>query len=120
MVSLFTITIYRFNHPIEVKKRRREMLTNGAVAEGAAGDVGVVKDFEFARNELAIAQNARYHHDIPGTISLQQSFLVFSLIKSHKTFCYYTFDLFYCIVFCFVDILHSFYFISNIVVYFDS
>lgn len=47
----------RLNHPKEV--RRRKMSTSAA-PEGSNQEPVVVKDFEFARNELAQAQDARW------------------------------------------------------------
>jgi len=49
---------YRLNHPIESKKRKQQ-LGHGQANEGGTGDIAAVKDFEFARNELAQIQNAR-------------------------------------------------------------
>jgi len=46
----------RLNHPKEVKRRK---MSSSAAPEGSNQEAVVVKDFEFARNELAQAQDAR-------------------------------------------------------------
>ena len=51
--------MFRLNHAIEVGRRRAEQLQEGVVAEGVSPEAIVIKDFEFARNELAQVQNAR-------------------------------------------------------------
>ncbi|XP_068734565.1 kinesin-like protein KIF14 isoform X1 [Montipora capricornis] len=57
---------FRLNHPIEVKKRKKVSVSNStesgsSTERGVAAETAstVVKDYEFARNELAQAQDAR-------------------------------------------------------------
>ena len=52
------VPYFRLNHPIEVKKRKKEIKQGGGT-EGINPESVGTKDFEFARNELAQAQNAR-------------------------------------------------------------
>lgn len=47
----------RLNHPIEVKKRKMSKIV---APEGSTPEAAVIKDFEYARNELAQVQDARY------------------------------------------------------------
>lgn len=49
----------RLNHPIEVKKRRKTSVKGKSSESGTTEAAVVVKDYEFARNELAQAQDAR-------------------------------------------------------------
>ena len=48
---------YRLNHPVELKKRRKN--SQSVVAESGDPEIAVAKDYEFARNELAQAQDDR-------------------------------------------------------------
>jgi len=45
------------NHPVELKKRRKT--SQSVVVESGDPEIAVAKDYEFARNELAQAQDAR-------------------------------------------------------------
>lgn len=57
LISLSIAYHYRLNHPVELKKRRK---TSQSVAvESGDPEIAVAKDYEFARNELAQAQDAR-------------------------------------------------------------
>ncbi|KAM7447173.1 the TRAFAC class myosin-kinesin ATPase superfamily [Porites harrisoni] len=53
---------FRLNHPVELKKRRK---TSQSVAvESGDPEIAVAKDYEFARNELAQAQDARLQAEL--------------------------------------------------------
>lgn len=52
---------FRLNHPKEVKKRK---MSKSEAPEGNTPEAAVLKDFEFARNELAQAQNARLQAEL--------------------------------------------------------
>ncbi|RMX47546.1 hypothetical protein pdam_00019081 [Pocillopora damicornis] len=52
---------FRLNHPKEVKKRK---MSKSEAPEGSSPEAAVLKDFEFARNELAQAQNARLQAEL--------------------------------------------------------
>ncbi|KAL9988342.1 hypothetical protein ACROYT_G002777 [Oculina patagonica] len=52
---------FRLNHAKEVKKRK---MSKSAAPEGNNQEAAVIKDFEFARNELAQAQDARLQAEL--------------------------------------------------------
>ncbi|XP_074614854.1 kinesin-like protein KIF14 [Acropora palmata] len=55
---------FRLNHPIEVKKRRKTSVKGKSSESGITEAAVVVKDYEFARNELAQAQDARLQAEL--------------------------------------------------------
>ncbi|XP_015758599.1 PREDICTED: kinesin-like protein KIF14 [Acropora digitifera] len=55
---------FRLNHPIEVKKRRKTSVKGKSSESGTTEAAVVVKDYEFARNELAQAQDARLQAEL--------------------------------------------------------
>lgn len=55
---------FRLNHPIEVKKRRKTSVKGKSSENGTTEAAVVVKDYEFARNELAQAQDARLQAEL--------------------------------------------------------